>query len=124
MVVEKLIPKKEEYVFPNFDYVDGRRYRHICGYCSRTMYVRYEYWYDGRLFFIGDFEGGLCLVEPETGSFAVRSSELKKKPTVKQLIQEFKSRLGSSGFTIHELIQRFKSWNLDLEPWLISSLNI
>lgn len=48
----------------------------------------------------------------------------KRKPTVKMLIEKFKEKLKKSGKSIHEVIQTFKSNNLDLELWLINSLTI
>lgn len=124
MVVEKLIPKKEVYEFPQFVYESYTTYRYSSDY-MRIFHSRYEYWYDGRLFLIGGFNASeLSMVEVETGALAVGQQDFQRKPTVKMLIEKFKEKLKKSGKSIHEVIQTFKSNNLDLELWLINSLTI
>lgn len=122
MVVEKLIPKKEDYLFARFTYFTEKLYRY--GDSSRVFSSRYEYWYDGVKFLIGNFPGeSLGLLEVETGAFAVMPQEVKK-PSAETLIEAFKKKLQKSGKSIREVIQTFKGNNLDLELWVINSLNI
>lgn len=64
------------------------------------------------------------MIEAETGALATGQQDFQKKPTVKMLIEKFKEKLKKSGKSIHEVIQTFKSNNLDLELWLINSLTI
>lgn len=125
MVVEKLIPKEEIYELPQLIYEGQRKHRYAPNY-PKVFYSRYEYWYDGRLFLIGSFEsiGAFVMIEVETGSQAVTSQDFQRKPTVKMILDKFKEKLAKSGKTIHEVIQDFKSNNLDLELWLINSLTI
>lgn len=125
MVIEKLISKEGRYEFPQFIYESQRKYRYAPNY-PKVFYSRYEYWYDGRLFLIGSFEyiADFVMVEVETGSGAVTGQDFQRKPTVKKILEKFKEKLAKSGKTIHEVIQDFKSNNLDLELWLINSLTI
>lgn len=125
MAVEKLISKEERYELPQFLYEGQRKYRYAPNY-PRVFYSRHEYWYDGRLFLIGSFEsmGAFVMVEVETGAQAVTGQDFQGKPTVKMILDKFKEKLFKSGKTIHEVIQDYKSNNLDLELWLINSLTI
>lgn len=126
MDVEKLIPKTGEYVFPNiyFDWGGGYRYCYLEDY-PRIFHFQYEYWYDGRFFLLGNFDGkNMSLVDVETGAITVDSGEFKKQPSVKQIIQKLKDKLQDRGSSIHEVVRDFKCKNLDVETWLISSLSI
>lgn len=124
MVVERLIKKKGEYTFLQFDYINQRQYHYSTDYL-RTFSSSYEYWYDGRLFLIGSFHANVfAMIEAETGSFAVTEQDFQKKPTVRMLLDKFKEKLVKSGKTVHEVIRDFKSNNLDLELWLIKLLTI
>lgn len=121
MVVEKLIPKKGEYIFPAFIFITSKEYRYHPNQ-QRVFHFQYEYWYDGRLFLVGHFKGEkLSLMDVETCSFAVGPAELAK-PTAKTLIEKFKDKVQMSGKTIHEVAQNFKNLNLDLELWVVKSL--
>ena len=114
MVIDKLIPKKARLEIPRF-----------MSYNTRVFNVRYEYWYDERLFLIGKFEKEhyLCMLEPETFSLAVTPSDfLKEQPTVEKVISLFKDKLKRSRLTIHEVVRNFKDRNLGIELWVINSL--
>lgn len=123
MVIDKLIPKKDRLEFPRFmDFHESKTYRQSAN--TRVFNVKYEYWYDERLFLIGKFEEEhyLCMLEPETFSLAVASSDFLKEPTVGQVIALFRDKLKRSRLTIHEVIRNFKARNLDIELWEINSL--
>lgn len=124
MVVEKLIKRSSKYEFPQFSYEGQKQYHYATDY-PRVYHSRYEYWYDGRLFLIGSFYANdFVMVEVETGALAVGQQDFQRKPTVRMLIEKFKEKLKKSGKSIHEVIQTFKSNNLDLELWLINLLII
>lgn len=124
MVVEKLLPKEGRYEFPQFIYESKTTYRYYSDY-PRVFYSRYEYWYDGRLLLIGTFNPNeLVMIDAETGALVAGQQDFQRKPTVKMLIEKFKEKLKKSGKSIHEVVQTFKSNNLDLELWLINSLTI
>lgn len=123
MVIERLIQKKQNVNLLQTIYEGGWSYRYAD--YSRTFHSKYEYWYDGRLFLIGGFgEKDLVIVERETGVLAVTSQDFQRKPTVREVIDKFKEKVRLSGVTIHEVVRKYKSNNLDLELWLINSLII
>ena len=118
MVIEKLIPKKEVYQFPSIYCYDITKFRYTSN--VRVFYSQYEYWYDGRKLLIGKFKGGgLGLIDVETYAWAVQP-----EATVEELINVFKQKVEKSGKTIHEVALDYKKLNLDLDLWLINSLNI
>lgn len=118
MAIEKLIPKKEVYIFPRITYVTSKGYHYVGE--GRPFHSQYEYWYDGVKMLIGRFKGGgLGLIEVETYAWAVQPDA-----KVDELIALFKEKVQKSGKTIHEVIRDYKSNNLDLELWLVNTLTI
>lgn len=123
MVVEKLIPKKEVWALPQCIYKSKTAYRYAD--YPRMFYAEYEYWYEERLFLIGSFDVGCpIMVDAETGAYAVQPLDFHKKPTIKMILDKFKEKVLRSSKSIHEVVQSFKSNNLDLELWLVNSLII
>lgn len=123
--MEKLIRKSGKKEFPLCVSVSAsieNSYR-VLPNTMRTFIYQYEYYFDGRVFLFGHFEGQdrHTLIESETGASAVKN---KGFSTPQLAIAEFKRLLGLSGKTIHEVIRDFKNRNVDLETWLINSLNM
>lgn len=125
MVVEKLTPSKGQYYFPKFVYQTSKLYRYSTD-CPRVFYILHTYWYDGRKFFVGYFKKseGIYLIDVETGAFAVNPQDISDPRSVELLIKKFKEKLKKAGMPIHEVVRIFKSNNIDLELWLINSLNM
>lgn len=125
MVIEELIEKKEDYVFPQLRYEHSSRYRYDTEN-TRVFHSRYEYWCDGRKFLIGSFcQNELVMIEVETFSLAVSRGDFPDgTKDIGMIIAKFKNKLLRSGKSIHEVVRIFKSNNLDLELWLVNSLVI
>ena len=127
-VEEKLILKEGTYEFPAVIPL----YDKIWMYSqesTKVFTVRYEYWYDGRLFLLGSFGqfsgGSLSLIEAETGAIAVSPLDFTGGGvSVERIIKKFKEKLKKSGTTIGEVTREYKSNNLVSELWLINSLII
>lgn len=127
-VEEKLILKEGTYEFPEVIPL----YDKIWMYSqesTKVFTVRYEYWYDGRLFLLGSFGqfsgGSLSLIEAETGAIAVSPLDFTGgRVSVERIIKKFKEKLKKSGITIGEVTREYKNNNLVSELWLINSLII
>lgn len=127
-VEEKLILKGGTYEFPAVIPL----YDKIWMYSqesTKVFTVRYEYWYDGRLFLLGSFDqfsgGSLSLIEAETGAIAVSPLDFTGgRVSVERIIKKFKEKLKKSGITIGEVTREYKNNNLVSELWLINSLII
>lgn len=127
-VEEKLIFKEGTYEFPAVIPL----YDKIWMYSqesTKVFTVRYEYWYDGRLFLLGSFDqfsgGSLSLIEAETGAIAVSPLDFTGgRVSVERIIKKFKEKLKKSGITIGEVTREYKNNNLVSELWLINSLII
>ena len=125
MVIEELIEKKEDYVFPQLRYERPSGY-HYDTENTRVFHSRYEYWYDGRKFLIGCFcQSEIVMIEVETFSLAVSQRDFPNgTKDIGMIIAKFKDKLLRAGKSIHEVVRVFKSNNLDLELWLVNSLVI
>lgn len=127
-VEEKLILKEGTYEFPEVIPLYDKIWMYSQEY-TKVFTVRYEYWYDGRLFLLGSFDqfsgGSLSLIEAETGAIAVSPLDFTGgRVSVERIIKKFKEKLKKSGTTIGEVTRECKSNNLVSELWLINSLII
>ena len=127
-VEEKLIIKEGTYEFPEVIPLYDKIWMYSQEY-TKVFTVRYEYWYDGRLFLLGSFGqfsgSNLSLIEAETGAITVSPLEFKGgRVSVERIIKKFKEKLKESGTTIGEVTREYKSNNLVSELWLINSLII
>lgn len=127
-VEEKLILKEGTYEFPEVIPLYDKIWMYSQEY-TKVFTVRYEYWYDGRLFLLGSFDqfsgGSLSLIEAETGAIAVSPLDFTGgRVSVERIIKKFKEKLKKSGTTIGEVTREYKSNNLVSELWLINSLII
>lgn len=116
MVIEKLSPKKGTMKIPLWDFYNG-----LPNFKYKDFQYTHEYWYDGRLFYIGKLKGEhhISMYEAETGGLA--GGYVK---TIKEVIQRFKESLKASGVSIHEIVRRYKSrYNL-IDTWETSLLII
>lgn len=127
-VEEKLIIKEGTYEFPEVIPLYDKIWMYSQEY-TKVFTVRYEYWYDGRLFLLGSFDqfsgGSLSLIEAETGAIAVSPLDFTGgRVSVERIIKKFKEKLKKSGITIGEVTREYKNNNLVSELWLINSLII
>lgn len=127
-VEEKLILKEGTYEFPEVIPLYDKIWMYSQEY-TKVFTVRYEYWYDGRLFLLGSFDqfsgGSLSLIEAETGAIAVSPLDFTGgRVSVERIIKKFKEKLKKSGITIGEVTREYKNNNLVSELWLINSLII
>lgn len=113
MVIEKLSPKKGTMKVPLGEFYNGLP--NLTKY--QDFHYTREYWYDGRLFYIGKIKGEnhISMYEAETGGLA--GGYVK---SIKEVIQRFKESLTASGVSIHEIIRRYKLRYHLIETWEIS----
>ena len=123
MAIETVTFKREHHSFPTIGHLKDGRYRYSTD-CVNTFHSLCEYTYDGVLFLWGYFNKGMmCLINVETGAYAVASEELAtRSSTFATAIDLFKGKVQKSGLTIQEVVRNFKSKNLDLPLWEVSSL--
>ena len=87
----------------------------------------WEYYYDGVKFYIGHglYEKTLSMLEPETMSYGVLTSDGKfHKP--QEVIERFKQKLRNEkwGRNIHEVIRDCRNNNIETNLCLVNSLII
>ena len=107
MYVEKLIRVKGKEI---------KEFPHLGSIAE--FHIKYEFWYDERLFLIGNYQNErLKLIDAETGGLGASGDEFPRKPSVESLIELFRQKIDKSGTTIHEVIRNYKLRNNIIELW-------
>lgn len=116
MVDERLLPIKDMKIrVPNYKFVSNGFY--VCDWSVITIFIaKWEYFYDGRKFYIGRNLSNktLSMLEPTTMHYAVLTAEGNFKKPQKVIDKlKFKIKLERDGRNIHEVIRDCSYRNIE-----------